>query len=69
MTGGSAETYKIVIAYPEKKIHTIKHTDVFCVDKAGFLRLGNKFYAKFSSYAPNSVMSQTRIRLLESNHD
>jgi len=41
MTGGSAETYRIVIAYPEKKIHTIKHTGVFCVDKAGFLRLGH----------------------------
>jgi len=39
ITGGSAETYRIVIAYPEKKMYTIKHYSVFCVDKAGFLRL------------------------------
>jgi len=41
ITGMSTETYRIVIAYPEKEIHTIKHTGVFCVDKAGFLRLGH----------------------------
>jgi len=41
-TGGSAKTYRIVMAYPENKIHTIlKHTGVFCIDKAGFLRLGH----------------------------
>jgi len=37
ITGGAAETYgRIAIAYPEKKIHNIKHTGVFCVDKTGF---------------------------------
>jgi len=39
--GGSAETYRIVIAYPEKEIQVIKHKDIFCVDKAGFFRLGH----------------------------
>jgi len=38
ITGGSAETNRIVIAYPEKEIHSIRHTGVFCVDKVGFLR-------------------------------
>ena len=37
----SAETYIIIIAYPEKEIQTIKHMGVFCLDKAGFLRLGH----------------------------
>jgi len=40
-TGGSAETYRIVIAYPKKKIHTIKHTGVFHIDNAGFIRLSH----------------------------
>ena len=39
ITGGSAETYRVVIAYPVKEIQTIKHIGVFCIDKAGFLRL------------------------------
>jgi len=43
ITGRFAETYRIVIAYSEKEIHTIKHVGVFYVDKAGFLRLGHKF--------------------------
>jgi len=38
ITGGSIETYRIVIAYAEKEIHNIRHTGVFCVDKTGFLR-------------------------------
>jgi len=41
ITGGSAETYKIVIAYSEKKIQAIKHMGTFCVDKAGFPRLSH----------------------------
>jgi len=48
-TGGSAETCRIVIAYSEKVIHTIKHMGVFCVDKAGFLRLSLLCYFQWES--------------------
>jgi len=37
----SAETNRMVRAYPEKEIHTIKHTGLFCIDNTGFLRLGH----------------------------
>jgi len=39
-----------VIAYPEKKIHTIIHKGVFCVDKSGFLILGHIYYSYIYIY-------------------
>jgi len=37
-----------VLAYLKKEIHTIKYRGVFCIDKAGFLRLGHNYYQSIS---------------------